>query len=46
MIDEAFAPGSAKGVIVGAGQQRGVFAGDVALIVVAIEGPGLQLAAA
>ena len=45
VIDDAFAPGAAEIGIFGARQDGGVFDRDAALIVVAIEGPGLKLAA-
>ena len=45
VIDDAFAPGEAEGGIFGAREDGGVFDGDAALVVVAIEGPGLELAA-
>src|SRR5262252_3155866 len=46
VIDQALAPGGAEGVIIRARKKRGVFARDVRLIVVAVEGPSLQLPAA
>src|SRR5438477_12466391 len=45
MIEDAFAPGEAKVRIFAARQNRRVFDGDAALIVVAIQGPCLKLAA-
>lgn len=45
VIEDAFAPGEAKGGIVAACENGGVLDGDAALVVIAIEGPGLQLAA-
>ena len=45
VIEDALAPRQAKGRIFAAREDRGVFDGDAALIVVAIERPGLQLAA-
>src|SRR5215510_9760023 len=46
VVDKAFAPGGAEGVVVAACEERGVFARDVRLVVVAVEGPSLELAAA
>ncbi len=45
MINDALAPGAAEIGVFATGENGGVFDGDAALIVVAIEGPGLQLAA-
>src|SRR5271156_3748199 len=45
VIDDAFAPGAAEIGVFAAGQDGGIFDGDAALIVVAIERPGLKLAA-
>ncbi len=45
VIEDALAPGEAEGGIFGARENRGVFDGDAALVVVAIERPGLELAA-
>src|SRR5215472_896341 len=46
VIDQAFAPRGAERGVIGAGEQGGVLARDVRLIVVAVEGPSLELAAA
>ena len=45
VIDDAFAPGQAEGGIFAAREDGGVFDGDAALVVVAIQSPGLELAA-
>ena len=45
VIDDALAPGAAEGRIVAAREDDGVLDGNDALVVVAIERPGLQLAA-
>ena len=45
MVLQALAPGGAEGVVFGTGEQRGVFARDIALVIVAIERPSLELAA-
>jgi hypothetical protein len=45
MVREPFAPCEAEAMIFGPSNNRGVFAGNIALVVVAIEGPRLQLAA-
>src|SRR5579859_7587543 len=45
VVEDAFAPGDAKGGVLAARENRRVFDGDVRLVVVAIEGPGLQLPA-
>ena len=45
VVDDALAPGKTKGGVFAACEDGGIFDGDSALVVVAIEGPGLQLAA-
>src|SRR5260221_4273843 len=45
MIEDALAPGKAKKGVFAARENGRVFDGDAALIVVTIEGPGLQLSA-
>ena len=45
VIEDAFAPRQAKGGIFAACEDGGVFNGDAALVVVAIERPRLKLAA-
>ena len=45
VIEDALAPGEAEGGIFGAREDCGVFNGDAALVVVAVERPGLELAA-
>src|SRR6202040_3169736 len=45
VIEDALAPRDAEGGIFAAGQDCGVFDGDAALVEVAVEGPGLELAA-
>src|SRR5258708_17549870 len=45
VVDDALARGNAKGGILAASENYGVFDGDVRLVVVAIQSPGLQLAA-
>ena len=45
MVEDALAPGEAEGGIFAAREDRGVFDGNAALVVVAIQGPGLKLAA-
>src|SRR5579859_6884528 len=45
VIEDAFAPRNTKRGVLAARQNRRVFDGDVRLVVVAIEGPGLQLPA-
>jgi len=45
VIQDAFAPGETKREIFAAREDGRVFDGDAALIVVTIEGPGLQLSA-
>ncbi len=45
VIQDAFAPGETKRGIFAAREDGRVFDGDAALIVVTIEGPGLQLSA-
>jgi hypothetical protein len=45
VIEDALAPGETKRWVVATRENCGVFDGDAALIVVTIEGPGLQLAA-
>ena len=45
VVDDAFAPSHAEGGIFAARENGGIFDGDAALIVIAIEGPGLKLAA-
>ena len=44
MIENPFAPGAAKGRVVALREQQSVLDRDAALIVVAIQRPGLQLA--
>ena len=45
VIEDAFAPGEAEGWIFAASEDGRVLDGNVFLVVVAIEGPGLELAA-
>ena len=45
VIDDAFAPGAAELRRIAASQDQSVFDGDGLLIVVAVEGPSLELAA-
>ena len=46
MIDQPFAPGKAKALVVRSSEKKSVFSWNMALIVVAIQRPGLYLAAA
>ena len=43
MIDDALAPGAAKGGILAAREDDGIFDRNAALVVIAVQGPGLQL---
>src|SRR6266850_1151759 len=45
VVKDAFAPSDAKGGILAAGENYGVFDGNVRLVIVAIQSPGLQLPA-
>src|SRR6185369_4970550 len=45
VVEDAFAPSEPEGGIFAAGEDSGVFDGDAALVVIAIESPSLQLAA-
>src|SRR5436309_3114863 len=45
VVKDAFAPGDAKNGILAAGENYGVFDGNVRLVVIAIQSPGLQLPA-
>src|SRR5271168_3706915 len=45
MIEDTLSPNAAKCSVFAAGKNRGIFHGDAALVVVAVERPGLQLAA-
>ena len=46
MIDQPFAPDEAKALVVRSSEKNCVFPRNMALIVVAVQGPSLQLAAA
>src|SRR5258708_40047461 len=45
VVKDAFAPGDAKNGILAPGENYGVFDGNVRLVIVAIQSPGLQLPA-
>ena len=46
MIDQPFAPDEAKGLVVRTSEKNSIFSRNMALIVVAVQSPSLQLTAA